>query len=166
MVMVSGPVGELVLWIFGRQAHARVDYDGPADAVDALRVGELRHLIDTSDLPSTMNEPRFDPPEGLPLAHAQAASPATVPSRRRTGARRSSTAGGSAAKVALGEPVTVTADVFGDGHDAIAAGLRWRTVSRPRAAARRGPSCRCRGGVNDRYTARSCPTASAATSSR
>ena len=35
-VRVSGPVGELVLWIFGRQAHSRVEYDGPADAVAAL----------------------------------------------------------------------------------------------------------------------------------
>ena len=37
MVTVSGPIGELVLWIFGRQAHALVEYDGPADAVEALR---------------------------------------------------------------------------------------------------------------------------------
>jgi uncharacterized protein (TIGR03085 family) len=37
MVTVSGPVGELVLWIFGRQAHALVEYDGPAESVDALR---------------------------------------------------------------------------------------------------------------------------------
>lgn len=37
MVTVSGPVAELVLWIFGRQAHARVEYDGPAEAVEALR---------------------------------------------------------------------------------------------------------------------------------
>ena len=34
-----------------------------------------------------------------------------------------------AAKVALGESVVVRADVFADGHDAINAGLRWRTVS-------------------------------------
>ena len=33
-----------------------------------------------------------------------------------------------AAKAALGEPVTVTADVFGDGHDAVNAALRWRVV--------------------------------------
>lgn len=36
-VTVSGPIGELVLWAFGRQAHAVVDYDGPADAVDTVR---------------------------------------------------------------------------------------------------------------------------------
>ncbi len=34
------------------------------------------------------------------------------------------------AKAALGEPVTVVADVFGDGHDAVAAGVRWRQVPR------------------------------------
>jgi starch synthase (maltosyl-transferring) len=33
------------------------------------------------------------------------------------------------AKVALGEPVLVQADVFADGHDAINVGLRYRTVS-------------------------------------
>jgi starch synthase (maltosyl-transferring) len=33
------------------------------------------------------------------------------------------------AKAALGEPVTVIADVFGDGHDAVNASLRWRTIS-------------------------------------
>ncbi len=37
MVTVRGPVGELVLWMFGRQDHARVDYEGPDDAVEALR---------------------------------------------------------------------------------------------------------------------------------
>lgn len=37
MVTVSGPVGELVLWLYGRQAHARVGYVGPDDAVDAVR---------------------------------------------------------------------------------------------------------------------------------
>ncbi len=37
MVTVTASVGELVLWIFGRQAHAIVEYDGPADAVDSLR---------------------------------------------------------------------------------------------------------------------------------
>ena len=34
-----------------------------------------------------------------------------------------------AAKAALGEPVTVRADVFGDGHDAVNAALRWRHVT-------------------------------------
>jgi uncharacterized protein (TIGR03085 family) len=37
MVTVSGPVAELVLFVFGRQAHARVDLDGPADAIEQLR---------------------------------------------------------------------------------------------------------------------------------
>jgi len=36
-VTVRGPVGELVLWSFGRQAHAVVDYDGPADAIEQVR---------------------------------------------------------------------------------------------------------------------------------
>lgn len=36
-VTVRGPVGELVLWMFGRQDHARVEYEGPDEAVDALR---------------------------------------------------------------------------------------------------------------------------------
>lgn len=40
-VTVSGPVGELVLWIFGRQAHALVTYDGPADAAAALRTASF-----------------------------------------------------------------------------------------------------------------------------
>lgn len=41
MVTVRGPVGELVLWIFGRQEHALVSYDGPADAVEALRTASF-----------------------------------------------------------------------------------------------------------------------------
>ncbi len=41
MVTVSGPVGELVLWIFGRQAHTEVSYDGDADAVEALRTASF-----------------------------------------------------------------------------------------------------------------------------
>ena len=41
MVTVRGPVGELVLWIFGRQAHALVTYDGPDDAVEALRTASF-----------------------------------------------------------------------------------------------------------------------------
>ena len=35
-VAVTGPVGELVLFLYGRQAHARVELDGPDDAVAAL----------------------------------------------------------------------------------------------------------------------------------
>jgi uncharacterized protein (TIGR03085 family) len=41
MVEVSGPVGELVLWLYGRQAHSLVDYDGPEDAVEQLRSASL-----------------------------------------------------------------------------------------------------------------------------
>jgi len=37
MVTVRGPVGELVLWINGRQLHAAVTYDGLDEAVEALR---------------------------------------------------------------------------------------------------------------------------------
>ncbi|HZB41908.1 MAG TPA: alpha-1,4-glucan--maltose-1-phosphate maltosyltransferase [Ilumatobacter sp.] len=42
------------------------------------------------------------------------------------------------AKAALGEPVTVLADVFAEGHDGINVGLRWRTVS---AAGKRAKWC-------------------------
>lgn len=41
MVTVRGPVGELVLWMFGRQAHALVEYDGPDDAVEKLRTASF-----------------------------------------------------------------------------------------------------------------------------
>lgn len=41
MVTVRGPVGELVLWIFGRQEHARVAYDGPDAAIESLRTARL-----------------------------------------------------------------------------------------------------------------------------
>jgi starch synthase (maltosyl-transferring) len=37
-------------------------------------------------------------------------------------------AGRFPAKASLGEPVTVVADVFGDGHDAVNAALRWRSA--------------------------------------
>lgn len=37
LVTVHGPVGELALFVYGRQDAAQVDLDGPADAVDALR---------------------------------------------------------------------------------------------------------------------------------
>src|SRR6056297_172184 len=42
------------------------------------------------------------------------------------------------AKAAVGEPVTVVADVFTDGHDVVAAAVRWRHVADPRAAVGRG----------------------------
>lgn len=41
MVTVSGPVGELILWVFGRQEHARVEFDGPQDAIDALQAASF-----------------------------------------------------------------------------------------------------------------------------
>jgi uncharacterized protein (TIGR03085 family) len=37
MVTVSGPIGELVLFAYGRQAHATVGLVGPDDAVEAIR---------------------------------------------------------------------------------------------------------------------------------
>lgn len=41
MVTVSGPLGELVLWAFGRQAHSNAELDGPADAVAALQAASF-----------------------------------------------------------------------------------------------------------------------------
>ena len=40
-VVVSGPVPELLLWIFGRQANARVEYEGPDDLVAAVRTASF-----------------------------------------------------------------------------------------------------------------------------
>ena len=37
MVTVSGHVGELVLWVFGRQAHSIVGYVGPDAAIESVR---------------------------------------------------------------------------------------------------------------------------------
>ena len=42
VVTVTGPPGELLLFAFGRQDHARVDLDGEPDAVAALRHAPLR----------------------------------------------------------------------------------------------------------------------------
>lgn len=36
-VTVSGPIGELVLFVYGRQAHALVDLAGPDDSIEAVR---------------------------------------------------------------------------------------------------------------------------------
>jgi hypothetical protein len=36
-VTVTGPVGELVLWVFGRAAIRDVTFDGPTDAVARLK---------------------------------------------------------------------------------------------------------------------------------
>jgi uncharacterized protein (TIGR03085 family) len=41
MVTVSGPIGELVLFIYGRQAHAIVGLVGPDDAVEAIRTASF-----------------------------------------------------------------------------------------------------------------------------
>ena len=40
-VTVSGPVGELVLFVYGRQSASRVALDGPADAVAAVRTAKF-----------------------------------------------------------------------------------------------------------------------------
>jgi uncharacterized protein (TIGR03085 family) len=37
VVTVTGPLGELVLFMYGRQDHTKVDIDGPADAAAAVR---------------------------------------------------------------------------------------------------------------------------------
>lgn len=41
MVAVSGPIGELVLFVYGRQDHAQVEFDGPEAAVVELRAAEF-----------------------------------------------------------------------------------------------------------------------------
>jgi len=97
-----------------------------------------------------MNVPRHDEPEGH--APLMPKLPAQRPSRVVVEPVAPVVDGGRfAAKVALGEPVAVVADVFAEGHDAIAVGLRWRTVSAKggRSAWTELPM---RGGVNDRYT--------------
>jgi uncharacterized protein (TIGR03085 family) len=40
-VTVRGPVGELVLFVYGRQDHSRVDFDGDAALIDALRTAQF-----------------------------------------------------------------------------------------------------------------------------
>ncbi len=40
-VTVSGPVGELVLWVYGRQAHAVVGYVGDDAAIEAVRTARF-----------------------------------------------------------------------------------------------------------------------------
>lgn len=40
-VTVTGTVGELVLFVYGRQAHAAVELDGPADLVAAMRTASF-----------------------------------------------------------------------------------------------------------------------------
>ena len=41
VVTATGATGELTLFVYGRQAHADVDLDGPAAAVAAMRVASL-----------------------------------------------------------------------------------------------------------------------------
>ena len=41
MVTVRGPIGELVLFVYGRQDHARVEFDGPDDAIAELRTAKF-----------------------------------------------------------------------------------------------------------------------------
>ena len=40
-VTVSGPIGELVLFVYGRQAASRVEFDGPESAVEAIRTAKF-----------------------------------------------------------------------------------------------------------------------------
>ena len=41
VVTVSGPLGELVLFMYGRQDHTKVEAEGPADAVEAVRTASF-----------------------------------------------------------------------------------------------------------------------------
>jgi uncharacterized protein (TIGR03085 family) len=41
IVTVRGPIGELVLFAYGRQSHAQVELDGPDDAVEAVRTAKF-----------------------------------------------------------------------------------------------------------------------------
>lgn len=41
LVTVRGPVGELALFVYGRQDHAQVELDGPAEAVEAVRTASF-----------------------------------------------------------------------------------------------------------------------------
>ena len=40
-VTVRGPVGELTMFVYGRQAHALVELDGPPDAVTSVRTASF-----------------------------------------------------------------------------------------------------------------------------
>ena len=62
-----------------------------------------------------------------------------------------------AAKAALGEPVTVVADVFGDGHDAVNAALRWRSVA-PKGRGGKWTELAMQFDGNDRWHATFVPT--------
>ena len=41
MVRVTGAAGELALFVYGRQDHARVELDGPDDSVHAVRTASF-----------------------------------------------------------------------------------------------------------------------------
>jgi hypothetical protein len=41
LVTVTGPIGELVLFCYGRQAHAKVELTGQVDAIDRLCTASL-----------------------------------------------------------------------------------------------------------------------------
>jgi starch synthase (maltosyl-transferring) len=65
-----------------------------------------------------------------PPAHSGALADRPRPSRAVVEPVRPVVDGGAfAAKTAIGEPMVVLADVFTDGHDVVAAALRWRQVS-------------------------------------
>ena len=40
-VTVRGPVGELLLWAYGRQAHAVVEYDGADADIERLKTAKF-----------------------------------------------------------------------------------------------------------------------------
>jgi hypothetical protein len=40
-VTISGPIGELVLFVYGRKDVARVELSGPADAVETVRAARF-----------------------------------------------------------------------------------------------------------------------------
>lgn len=40
-VAIAGPIGEIVLFLYGRKAVAQVELDGPADAVEAVRAASF-----------------------------------------------------------------------------------------------------------------------------
>lgn len=79
--------------------------------------------------------PAPTPTEAPAATDAPAGIPGERPSRAVVEPVRPVVDGGRfPAKAACGEPVTVTADVFTDGHDVVAAAVRWRHVEDPRTA--------------------------------
>src|SRR4028118_1374878 len=78
---------------------------------------------------------------------------------------RPSTPSGHPAKAVVGEVVPVSADIFRDGHDILAARVRWRATDKDGGWAEAAPAPRGRGGARSRPSR---PTSSAmvTTSSR